>query len=265
MVYLSDGSYRYGTLNSDTDSTVRITSALGESFTDPLLDIILLRELNPRFKDRFEAGIDAGLNLAKANNLKQWTLNGNAGYNAEVWKIRATYGGLYSLQEGAETINRQEAQLIYQWLFFRDWTLNPSITFLHNSEQKLNLRTNIKLGAGKYLVYRSYGYLGVAAGVNRNVEQYSNETPDRSSWEGFLGLEVNLYDLEDFSLFSSAVAYPGITEKGRWRSELKLNVKYDLPLDFYIKLDGTLNFDSQPAEGSSKYDYVSTIGFGWEW
>jgi hypothetical protein len=41
--------------------------------------------------------------------------------------------------------------------------------------------------------------------------------------------------------------------------------KYDLPLDFYIKLGYTLKFDNQPAPGSEKADYVFHTGFGWEW
>jgi len=264
-VYLEDGTYRYGTLRSESDSLLRITSALGESFLIPKSQFISMGELNPGFKDRFEAAVDVGLNLAKANNLGQLTLDAKAGYNAEKWSTRASYSSLYSKQDETDDINRQEVNASYQLIFLRGWTMQPSVSFLKNSEQNLDLRTNIKLGMGKYLVRKSFGYLGAGLGVNRNVEMYSNETPDRSSWEAYFGMEVNLFDLDDLSLFSTAMAYPGITEQGRWRIDLNVNIKYDLPLDFYIKLDGTLNFDNRPAEGADEYDYVAKIGFGWEW
>ena len=61
------------------------------------------------------------------------------------------------------------------------------------------------------------------------------------------------------------MAYPGITEKGRWRIDGNLNIKYDLPLDFYIKLGGSLNYDNRPPEDASELDYVIQAGVGWEW
>ena len=67
------------------------------------------------------------------------------------------------------------------------------------------------------------------------------------------------------SLLTQIVAYPSFTESGRWRSDFSLDAKYDLPLDFYVKLGYTLNFDNRPAEGSVKTDYVFHTGFGWEW
>jgi hypothetical protein len=57
--------------------------------------------------------------------------------------------------------------------------------------------------------------------------------------------------------------YPGFTEKGRLRADFKTDLKYDLPLDFYIKVGFTWNFDNQPATGSSEYDYVMQTGIGW--
>ena len=80
---------------------------------------------------------------------------------------------------------------------------------------------------------------------------YSNSsTADRKSWEGFLGCELNLFNMGDLSLLTQIVAYPSFTESGRWRSDFSFDAKYDLPLDFYVKLGYTLNFDNRPAEGS---------------
>jgi len=42
-------------------------------------------------------------------------------------------------------------------------------------------------------------------------------------------------------------------------------MKYDLPLDLYIRLGYSLNFDNKPVEGTNNVDYVFTTGFGWEW
>jgi len=48
------------------------------------------------------------------------------------------------------------------------------------------------------------------------------------------------------------------------RFDFKVDLKYDLPLDFYIKLGYTQNFDNRPVEGASQNDYVIQTSFGWE-
>lgn len=83
--------------------------------------------------------------------------------------------------------------------------------------------------------------------------------------EGYLGTELNLFDIGDLSLITTAKVFPGITEKGRWRADFNFDMKYDLPLDFYIKLGYSLNWDNQPVEGAEAVDYVLHTGFGWEW
>jgi hypothetical protein len=119
---------------------------------------------------------------------------------------------------------------------------------------------------GKYIIHTNNLYWGFSAGANYNNETYSVDTiPGRTSWEGFLGTEINLFNIGDLSLLTNAVAYPSITESGRWRIDFKFDAKYDLPLDFYIKAGYTLNYDNKPAPGSSETDYVLQTGFGWEW
>lgn len=139
------------------------------------------------------------------------------------------------------------------------------MNFLSNTEQKLSLRSSLRLGIGKYLVYKSHGYWGIGAGINRNIERFSNETPDRDSWEGYFGTELDLYDIKDLDLFSNFIAYPSFTHRGRWRADFTFHIKYNLPLDFYIKTEFSLNYDNQPADEAGDIDYVLLLSFGWSW
>ena len=69
----------------------------------------------------------------------------------------------------------------------------------------------------------------------------------------------------DFNLFTKITAFPGITEKGRFRTDFKMDLKYDLPLDFYVKGGFTFNYDNQPTAGAPETDYVLNTGLGWSW
>lgn len=136
---------------------------------------------------------------------------------------------------------------------------------MSNTEQKLDLRTTTNLGIGKYVIHTNKTYWGFSAGANFNNENFSSDADDRNSMEGFFGTELNMFDIGDLSLLTRLVAFPSFTEAGRWRSDFKFDVKYDLPMDFYIKLGFTMNYDNRPVQDASEVDYVFHTGFGWEW
>jgi len=264
MNYMIDGSFRYGLLHCQGDSVCTITSPLGDIHVCRKKDIIAFRGLKQRFMDRVDATVDLGYSMTRANNQRQVTMGASASYTARVWETSITYSSLFSVQDEVEDVERQELDYLFRYIVFRKWVLDPSINFLSNSEQKLNLRTTLQLGMGRYLVRRSSGHLGLGIGFNRNIERYSGEEPDRDSWETSAGTEIKLYNMDNLSLTSKSTLFASLTQKGRWRANFSLVMKYDLPLDFYIKLDGSANYDSQPAADASTWDYVLKTGFGWE-
>jgi hypothetical protein len=105
----------------------------------------------------------------------------------------------------------------------------------------------------------------VLAGASYNNENFWGEIDDRQSAESWIGSQLNLFDMGDLSMLTSGFVYPSLTESGRVRVDYTLDLKYDLPLDFYIKTGITVNFDNQPATGASRTDYVWQTTFGWSW
>ena len=168
-------------------------------------------------------------------------------------------------QQETDTIRRAESGIIFRYLVYLNWYITASIALLSNTEQKLDMRNNWKLGIGKYFIHTNQSHWGGRIGANRNIERFSSETPDRNSWEIYLGSELDLFDIGDLSLYTNILVYRSVTEAGRWRTDGSFDAKYDLPLDFYIKAGISFNYDNQPAEGASDWDYVIQTGFGWEW
>jgi hypothetical protein len=74
-----------------------------------------------------------------------------------------------------------------------------------------------------------------------------------------------MFDAKDLSIISRLIAYPSFSESGRWRVDWNFDLKYDLPLDFYVKTGITLNYDNRPVAGASDSDYYWKMAFGWEW
>ena len=97
------------------------------------------------------------------------------------------------------------------------------------------------------------------------MEDYLDDTDEINSWEGYFGIEADLYDIGDLNFYTSILAYPGITEKGRWRLDGSIKIKYDLPLDFYVKFEFSTNYDNMPNAGGIYFYYVSLLSLVWEW
>jgi hypothetical protein len=268
LITLSDGSRYNGHLNSPEAGIVTISTDDGQHIEAELNDIVLLNDVDRGFWSQLYFSFDVGLDLTKANNFSQLSARSNIGYIDKRWKLNATYNTLYSSQDEIEDIKRTDGGIGYRYLLPKDWYPLVSIDFLSNTEQNLKLRTTGKMGMGKYVIHTNYTYWGFSLGANFNNESASTDSlPDRKSWEGFMGTELNLFDIGDLSLMTKLFAYPSFTESKRWRSDFTFDARYEMPFDddFYISLGVTFNYDNQPAEVGKELDYVFHTGFGWSW
>lgn len=237
----------------------------------PVEDIVYVRQLDEGFWSKVSASVDFGFSLTKANNLQQFNTNAFLGYKDEKWLFTANYRDVTSSQDSVDPVRRREGGLNADYSFRNGLFLGARVNFLSNTEQNLDLRTTGVVGLGYYLIRSNQLYWNVFAGPAVNVENVGSVealdvqgSPDRQSVEGVVGTELNMYDIGDLNFFTNIYWYPSITEEGRNRIDYRIDVKYDLPLDFYVKAGFTLNYDSQPAPGGQQSDYVFQTGFGWE-
>jgi len=268
-ITLSDGDRLQASLNSTVADSVNLLDRSGTVHKVLLEDIVNLQKLESGFWDRLTASVDLGFSYAKNNNLSQYNARVNLGYRAEMWFTELTYSEVRSSQDDVGNVFRSESKINYVYLLPNDWYLTSQLNFLSNSEQLLDLRTTVKLGAGKFIIHTNQMYWGLGAGWAFNQEQYAgNELNDRSSSEAYLGSDLNMFDTGDLSLHATATVYPSLTESGRIRFDGSFDLKYDLPLDFYIGLGFSINYDNQPAvvegERGAETDYVTQLNFGWE-
>jgi len=265
LITLSNGAKHYGEIRTSEELQIQIHTNENDMIPCTIENIVYLNPIKDRFIDRISASIDLGFDMTKSNNLRALTSRSFIGYKTNKWSSDLSLNYLHSKQDETEDIIRTESALNYRYVLPKRFYAITTISTLSNTEQKLDLRMNAQLGLGQFLVRTIRAYWGIKLGFNRNIEQYSADAEDRDSWEGYLGTELNLFDIGDFRLLVILMAYPSITEKGRWRSDSKLDIKYDLPLNFYINLGLSFNYDNRPVEGASKTDYILQTGFGWEW
>ena len=264
VVSIKDALYS-GRLASLPDQRIKVFEADSVLTICELEDIVYLYPFKDGFVNRFDAAIEVGFNLTKAQNLRQLSLRGSMSYRTDKWSGDLAYNVLRSTQSDTEPVSRSDGLLNYRRILSRGWYLIGTIATLSNTEQLIDLRANSQLGVGKFILSNNRAYWGVKTGFNNNLERFSNDSENRSSWEWYLGTEVNLYDVGDLELSLVYIGYSGLSESGRFRSDVTFDTKYELPLDFFIRVGLSLNYDNQPAPNASETDYVIRTGIGWEW
>ena len=263
---ISTGKKIYeGRLASVSENKVKIFDSDSIYLTCNLDDIVYFTQFKDKFKDRFDALVELGFNFTKAQNLAQFSSRSSIRYKTNKSKYEVSYNFIRSSQSDAETIKRSDGLLNYNRILFRKWYLTGSLSTLANTEQRIDIRANTQVGIGNYIYSTNRAYWGVKLGVNNNLEKFENESDSRNSWEGIVGTELNIYDVGDLDLRLIFTGFSSFTDSGRYRADATFDVKYDLPLDFFIRTGISFNYDNQPALDASSSDYVIRSGIGWEW
>lgn len=264
LVVFTDGSRRFGYLRKETPGKVRVVLDDETEIVRNLNELTGLQELSDSFIGRFSAAIDFGLVFTKANNTTTFTVGGQLDYKGTKWFNRGVIDLLNTKQDSAERIERVDASLESIRLAGRKLFGVGRLGYLSNTEQALNSRVNISVGVGRFIVSNNKMYFNVTGGYNYNLEDFTNDQNDKKSSELFVSASFNMFDYEDISLSTDLKAYPSLSESGRFRLDYDLNIKYDLPLSFYVKLGFTLNYDNQSAVQGNEVDYIFKSGLGWE-
>ncbi|GAB3230970.1 DUF481 domain-containing protein [Algoriphagus aestuariicola] len=281
LITLSDGRRYNGRIRSLNDSIVEIDTQMPETILSfskknnkveetfgqkvdvQRHQIVYLNALDDTFWSRLSFNFDVGTNLTKANDFRQFTFNTAAGYLADRWKANLNFNSLRSTQAEVEPIKRTELGASYNYFLPHDWYLMYSLNILSNTEQLLDLRTSNMIGAGNYVVHTNKAYLGFSAGVNFNNEKFQGDESSTQSGEAFFGAQYNIFDIGDLDLMTTVVGYPSLTEKGRFRTDFKFDIRYEFKFDLYFKVGTTMNYDNQPTEGASDLDYIFQTTVGW--
>jgi hypothetical protein len=229
-----------------------------------LSELIFLDEISERFWNRFNGNIDLSYNLTKANTASQINIGGGLDYRGPKWISSLNISALESKQDNAEEIQRTDINAEIQRILPKNWYLLSNLSYLSNTEQALEGRYAIRAGLGRYLILSNKLSWGLNAGLNYNIENYSDGTVNKESTELYLGTQFLMFDFEDLDLNTNINLFPSLSEQGRWRIDYSLDIKYDLPWDFYIKTGLQFNYDNQAALSGSDFDYIFTTGFGWK-
>ena len=263
-IILDNEEHYYGTIAFQDDKLIIQDDEKG-SQSVKVENIVYMKQVDEgSVLDLINLTLDVGYSYTNAQNLQQ--LNGalNADYTRNVWGVTLYASTVVSTQTDVSPVIRNTGGLGFKVFAKHGLFAMLGADYYSNTEQSMDLRSNYNLSLGKYIFRTNRHYFNTTVGGAFMIEDYSDTLTDRTSYEGKIGVEYNMFDMGDLNVFTSVNIFPSFTEKGRMRTEYKLDIKLDLPRDFYIKGSLNYNYDNKPAEGVSFDDYVYTFGVGWE-
>jgi putative salt-induced outer membrane protein YdiY len=264
IVTIYDGSRIHSGIRSDPDTPQQVIIGVGPyQRIVKLSDLVSILPIEERSLGRFSATVSIGFNRTKNNNLRQFSSRLGLRYEQDSWNSLGFFDMVTSSRNNTEDFSRIHGLILAHYYLKQDWFLIAYTDLLSNEEQQLQLRSVISAGIGKFLVYNNRARLNFSGGGVINSETFKEGIESNRSQELFLGGLLDMFNVGDFSIFAKLLLYPGISESGRFRSDFKFDLKYNLILSFYVKLGYTLNYDNQPVEGASETDYVLQTTLGW--
>jgi hypothetical protein len=264
LIILTGGRRRFGYLTSDGKGGVTVIYKKDVVEHFKLNEVVALNEVFEKFWNRLSGSIDFGVNLSKANNFKQYNLGGNIKYTDQSFLFTGNINIINSSQSNAVKTQRTDAKIdLLKFLKKNNFAIG-NLSFLQNTEQAIHSRINPSIGMGRFLVNTNKYYFGISISYTYNIENYVDSSLNKTSSEALLSATFYSFGFQNIDIDTSLNIYPSLSEKKRIRTDFDINLKYDLPFDFYIKSGLTINYDNQPAVNGRDTDYIFTTGFGWE-
>lgn len=259
------GRLYFGSLQpSAEEGKLDVVGLAGTKSVDVAL-VARIQQLHRGFWKRLSGSLDVGFSHTASSKLTQFSLDAWLRYRRPTFQLQLGASSILTSQPDAPETRRSSAEFGYVRFREKRQIAFGQVRLEQNRELGFDLRAGLRGGYGRYLV-RSQGS-DVLAGVGLNV---NHEVPvEGESTENLEGMIVLDWEAYAFSFPKTdvsvqLVAYPSLSQWGRWRFDLDARVKRELFRDFSVSLKGYDNFDSDPAtEGASRNDWGVSLTLGY--
>jgi len=263
-VELASGQKYYGPLQSPEDGQVEVGTTEKKVFS--VADIITITPMDDFFWARVKAYLDLGFTLAKSNNAFTLSGDGEFAYRGQHFGGAIDFN-MYVQDDKNSTAVGQASVTLTGTYFFSKWRAQLQLGADHNDELDLTLRLDLGAGVAYPLLRNNTMQLWLSGGLVGVRELYTSGTPN-FNLAGALGgeWEVFVYDTPKLNAGIAVTILPILTELWRFRGNSTVKVKYELFYNFYVGLNFSYTFDTQPPDPTASHtDYLLSITIGWSY
>ena len=256
-VELVDGRTYYGSIEPGNNSGTLLVKGFTLETRLFMKYIVKITRIKESFWDILSGYIKLGVSYTKASQIGQLSFGFNGKYRTKVFYSELNANSVITTTKDKPTSRKQDIFLNYNRFWENRWYWAGIIGAEENTELGIKLRTSLGGGAGNNFIQTNVNWLSGLAGLALNREWFIDSTEAKYNIEGLLNSNYQLfiYDHPKVSLQTILNIYPSITNFGRIRSNLDLNLNWEIFLDFYWVLSFYFNYDNKPTSNASESDY----------
>ena len=256
-IHMGDGRLYFGSLDSSSVEDGIIIKRESDSVHTFRMNIVSIVPIKSSFWDKNSGSVAVGLNYTKATRNGQLKLMFNNTFRSEKWISNSNLNSIFSFQDKIQTSKNQNLSISLERTLPNNWLAGATLSFEQNTELGIQLRSAITPMGGYIFTQTNRNVLWGVAGLSFNRENFTDTTESIFNLDGYFQLQYQLfiYDDPEISLNTFANVFPGITDWGRVRSNIYVNLDWEIFSDFYWDLTFNFNYDNKPVGDAATNDY----------
>ncbi|NIL95423.1 MAG: DUF481 domain-containing protein [Woeseiaceae bacterium] len=271
----TDGTRVTGKIQPTPDErSITLQAGLGE-VTFQHDRVVRISQIEDSFWERLQGSLSFGYSFTKASDVAQTNLGFRATHRTEERAYTVDGGMIITDDQANKQTARSDLRLDLTRFRSNRWFNSYMLGFEVNDELGLDLRSSFGAGMGRYLIQTNTSELALIGGLAATYEDldpvedapgvFTGESSQKSL-EAVAGLKYAhyIFDEPTVDLTVRMFAFPSLTQSGRTRAQLDVNLRWELIKDLFWELNYYNTFDSDPPSGAqSTNDYGVVTSVGW--
>jgi len=234
-------------------------------------NVVRISQMEDSFWERLRGSLSFGYSFSKGSDVATGNLNFRATHRTEERSFSLAGSTILTNDQEGHTTQSTDTKLSMTRFKANRWFNTYIMGFESNDEFHLKLRSGLGAGIGRYLIQTNTSEFSLVGGLlgaweeKEEVDQNGDviAVNDNSTLEGLLSAQYSRYIFDDPTVDLSIVlsAFPSISESGRTRAQLDVNLRWELMKDLFWDLKYYNKYDSEGSDSTSDHGVVTSIGY----
>jgi hypothetical protein len=267
-ISLGRGNRYFGSLDvTENDEKYKLLIVMEEETVEVNMNrVVEITRINNRFWGKLDGNLDFGFSYTKGSEVRQLNSSMNLEYRPTNSLTTISGNSILTEQPERNTTTKQDLSVSYRYFTKNNFAYAAFASLQQNSELGLQLRSSVGVGLSKNWLRSNAQRLINTIGIIVNQEISASNTETNRNYEGLLRIDYRIFRYRDpeISLTTYFDFYPSFTVKDRFRTDLNLQLRFELFQDFYLGLTFYHNLDTKPlssAISSSDWGVTTSIGY----